>query len=231
MEETRKAAISLEQWEQAKDYLTRSIKNGGDDITARILRAKVNAELGDSAAAALDVKVARGFDASDPRLKEFPIGIPPDTVVAELDALIVESPRDPRRWEARATERTRLRRFKPALEDIEKARNLDFDSTRLMIDQGHLLWQLELPIPKELEISPSEAWTRDEAKFSAAFEAMQPDLDALTVLDAKLKAAPQAALYRERSALLNRLHQKALAEKDTQKAMEPEPQPQAPARP
>jgi tetratricopeptide (TPR) repeat protein len=221
-------AISLQQWEQAKDYLTQLIKAGGDDITARILRAKANAELRDWAAASRDVEKAREFDPSDPRLKEFPMGVAPDKV-SELDGPIAESPRDPRRWQARANELTRLGRFKAAVEDIEKARNLDIDSTRLMIDQAHLLWQLQLPIPEELGITPSETWTRDEAKFSAAFEAMQPDLDALTALDAKLKEAPQAALYRERSALLTRLHQKALAEKDSQKASEPEPQ--APARP
>ena len=221
------AAIALGQWEQAKDYLTQWIK-AEDNITARIQRAKVYGELRDWTASSRDVDRAREIDPTHPGLKNFKAPVASRTI-EDLDARIAESPRDPKLWQARATELTRLRRFKAALEDIEKARNLDPDSIRFMIDEAHLLWQLQLPIPEELGVRPSEAWTSDETKFPAAFDAMQPDLDALSQLDAKLQATPdQAGLYLERSALLSRLHQAAIAEKDSQKAKELQSQPTPP---
>lgn len=224
-----KAAIALGQWEQAKDYLTQWI-GAEDNIPARIQRAEVQFELRDWMAALEDVDTARKRDPRDVRLKEFPAT---DRAgyekVVGLDALISRSPRDPKLWRARATELTRLRRFKAALEDIAIARNLDSDSRRLMLEQAHLLWQLKRPIPDELAVRPDDSWISDEARFSAAFEAMQKELDGLSELDAKLKAAPdQAELHLERSTLLNRLHQPALAEKDSQRARELQTQPNPP---
>ena len=221
------AAVALGEWEQAKDYLTQLIKAQDHSITARIQRAKVYRELRDWNAASRDVETARELDPHDARLKEFPVTFAPDKV-EELGAAIDESPREAKRWQARATELARLGRFKPALEDLEKARGLDSDSVRLMLDQGHLLWQLQLPIPPELMVRPGADWVQwasDQAKFSASFEAAQKELGALSELDAKLQAAPdEAALYLERGALLSRLGQQALAEKDLQKAKELQPQ-------
>jgi len=221
------AAIALGEWEQAKDFLTQWIK-AEDNITARIQRAKVYRELRDWQGESRDVERARELDPHDARLKEFRATVAPATVtpdkIEELGALIAQSPREAKLWQARATELARLGRFQSALEDIEKARGLDSDSVRLMLDEGHLLWQLQRDIPPELMVRPSEAWVRwasDQGRFSAALEAMQKELGALSELDAKLLAAPdEAALYIERSALLSRLGQQALAEKDSQKAKE-----------
>jgi tetratricopeptide (TPR) repeat protein len=223
------AAIALGDWEQAENYLTYWI-SAADNNPARIQRAKVYRELRYWMRALDDVDNARGRNPRDAGLKEFPATDRPRyEKVVELDALISRSQRDPKLWRARATELTRLHRFQAALEDIEKARSFDSDSIRLMLDQAHLLWQLKRPIPDELAVRPDDAWTSDEARFSAAFEAMQKELDGLGELDTKLQAAPdQAELHLERSALLNRLHQPALAEKDSQRARELQAHPNPP---
>jgi tetratricopeptide (TPR) repeat protein len=219
--------MALGQWDVARDYLTEWIKSE-DNIKARIQRARVFEELRDWAGATKDIDRAREIDPAYPELRKFS-SAPAQSTIQNLDALIAESPRDAKRWQARATELTRLRRFKAALEDIEKARNLEPDSVRLMLDQAHLLWQLQRPIPPELQVQPSETWTSEEATFPAAFDAMQSDLNALSQVDAKVQETPdQPALYLERNALLIRLHQTALAEKDSQRASQLQTQPSPP---
>ncbi len=179
---TRNAA--LKQWVDVRDWYTKWI-DAEENLDALIGRAKAFVQLHDWDAARLDYERARMKDPSDARVKNFgalPSGPTLDTLYAELDA----DPRDPARWLALATELTRQRDFSAALEGIDHAIDLNPDSMRLAIEKAHLLWQLNQSIPPELNVQKMKNWTRDAAKFPAAFVELKEQLDRLGAADARI---------------------------------------------
>ena len=158
------AHAKLGQWIEARDRLTEWI-NAGDNVEARVQRARMNQQLRDWDAAQKDLERARGINPSDPQVKNFGPIMKEDKKIEELNEQVEKSPRDPATWIARATELTRQQQFQAALEDIDHALNLAPDSIRLAIDKAHLLWQLGHSIPDDPGVRISETWTRDKEKL------------------------------------------------------------------
>ena len=213
------AHAALGQWIEARSYLTEWI-SVEDNVVARIRRAEAHRQLRDWGAAQRDLDRATELDPANPELKRVPPIVKPRGL-DDLNERIRRSARDPALWSERATKLTLDRHFQAALEDVEKAQDLDPDSIRLLIDHAHLVWQLEQDVPEELGVRVSPNWTRDAAHFAAAFEAAQPDLNAVSALDARVKSDPSnVECYLERGDLLNRLNQPALAMRDFNRALE-----------
>ncbi len=209
----------LGRWNEARDHLTRWIA-ASDNVEARVLRAKASQHLRDWDAAAQDIVWAQKAAPDDPAIKSFgPIVAGPS--VDALNASVRRNPRDPAAWLARATELTKDRQFEAALDDIDHAQSLAPDAARLAIDKAHLLWQLERPLSEPPVVRVPESWTRDAAGFAKAFEAMQPDLDALSAIDSRIaQNASDAQLFIERGDRLLRLEQWAMAAEDFTRALE-----------
>ena len=222
LETWKKIAVAyaqLGQWENARSFLTEWIA-AQDNIDARVLRAKANQQLRNWDAVREDINVAQKIDPTSPAIKGFgPIVRAED--INPLNDRIGKFPRDPLAWLARATHLTMDRHFQAALEDLDHAMNLDPDSPRLAIEKAHLLWQLRRPIPDELGARPSPEWTRDEARFPAAFAALESELNALTTLDARTKDETRnATRYMERGNALAHLGQYELAIRDFNRALQ-----------
>jgi tetratricopeptide (TPR) repeat protein len=209
----------LGQWEQARTVLTQWIR-AQDNIEARVLRAKANQQLRNWEAVRDDITFAQKSDPTNPAVKNFGL-IMDERTIKSLNDRVNKQPRDPAAWLARATELARNRQFQAALEDIEHALNLDPDSTRLAIEKAFLLWQLRRPTPVGLSARELETWARDEPKFRSTFEAMQPELDELSSLDARIKNGEQKTdLYFERGCKLAQLGQHSLALRDFKRVLD-----------
>ncbi|MEY2490576.1 MAG: hypothetical protein QOC70_2518 [Verrucomicrobiota bacterium] len=99
--------------------------------------------------------------------------------IEDWDSAVAKDPRDTKARLGRAVALTRERQFKRALDDIQAARQEDPDSPRLKIEEAHLHWQLDQPIPDELGVSVEPQWTRDRKEFPRVYDAMQRNLPEL----------------------------------------------------
>ena len=214
------AHATLGQWLDARDRLTDWIKLE-DNALARVRRAKANQARRDCDAAREDLEAARKMDPGNPEVKNF--GPLVDCgAVEKLNERVRKSPNDPSAWLARAMAWAREQQFALALEDLERARNSDPDSVRVWLEQAHLSWQLEQPIPKESGIRVSAKWKRaGDPGYAMAFAGAEREMEKLGTLDAACAQQPgEARPYLERAAFLHLIGQPALAIRDFTRALE-----------